>query len=287
MIEFDIHKTLKGASGSFNLELNLYIKEGQLVTLYGDSGAGKTSTLQMLSGLLKPDSGRIIVNDVVWFDRDKNINLSPQQRGIGYVFQDYALFPNMTVRQNLEFALKKHQDNSIISELINIVELEELQDRKPNVLSGGQQQRVALARALVQQPRLLLLDEPLSALDIAIRSKLQDYILKAHNTYGLTTVLVSHDIGEVIKLSDNVIVLENGKIIKQGTPLEVFIGKTIDSAIQLAGVVLAINNLEVTLSVASQIIKVKSTEKELLTIKIGDTLVLTSEMVNPQLYKIN
>lgn len=287
MIEFDIHKTLKGASGSFNLELNLHIKEGQLVTLYGVSGAGKTSTLQMLSGLLKPDSGRIIVNDVVWFDRDKNINLSPQQRGIGYVFQDYALFPNMTVRQNLEFALKKHQDNSIISELINIVELEELQDRKPNALSGGQQQRVALARALVQQPRLLLLDEPLSALDIAIRSKLQDYILKAHNTYGLTTVLVSHDIGEVIKLSDNVIVLENGKIIKQGIPLEVFIGKTIDSAIQLAGVVLAINDLEVTLSVASQIIKVKSTEKELLTIKIGDTLVLTSEMLNPQLYKIN
>ncbi|AXT19866.1 ATP-binding cassette domain-containing protein [Flavobacteriaceae bacterium AU392] len=291
MICFNLHKTLKGISGDMNLELELDIPKGDLVTLYGDSGAGKTSTLRMLSGLLRPDFGKISVNDDVWFDINQNINLSPQQRNIGYVFQDYALFPNMTIRENLEFALTKNQNNGIVSGLIDIVELGELQHRKPNTLSGGQQQRVALARALVQQPQLLLLDEPLAALDNTIRLKLQDYILKVHREYKLTTILISHDIGEIIKLSDKVYVLKEGQIIKQGTPTEVFINKKINDDLKVTGIVLAIEkqneNYEITLSVHSQIIKIKTTTSEIKDIKIGDFMVMTSEILNPKLYKIN
>ncbi len=287
MIKLNLHKTLNGVSGDLNLNLDLNISKGEFVTLYGNSGVGKTSILRMLSGLMLPNAGKIIVDDEVWFDTEQKINLKPQQRQLGYVFQDYGLFPNMTVRQNLEFAREKYKKTNSISELMDIIELQELQDRKPNTLSGGQQQRVALARALVQQPKLLLLDEPLSALDNAIRIKLQDYILKAHNTYGLTTILVSHDIGEVMKLSDRMIVIEDGQIIKQGAPLEVFVGKTIDSNVKLTGIVIAINSLEVTIFIAPQTIKIKSTEKELSTIKVGDTLVISSEIVNPKLYKIS
>lgn len=290
MICFNLYKTLKGISGNMNLELELDIPKGDLVTLYGDSGAGKTSTLRMLSGLLRPDSGKITVNDNIWFDINQSINLSPQQRNIGYVFQDYALFPNMTIRENLEFALTKNQNNGIVSDLIDIVELGELQYRKPNTLSGGQQQRVALARALVQQPQLLLLDEPLAALDNTIRLKLQDYILKIHREYKLTTILISHDIGEIIKLSNKVYVLKEGQIVKHGAPTEVFINKKINDDLKLTGIILAIEkqneNYEITLSVHSQIIKIKATTSEIEDIKIGDFMIMTSEILNPKLYKI-
>ena len=158
----------------------------------------------MLSGLLRPDSGIIKVGETIWFDGDKNIDLKPQQRKVGYVFQDYALFPNMSVRQNLEYALRKGQDKAIIGELLQFAELNELEQRKPETLSGGQKQRVALARALVQRPEILILDEPLSALDLKMRIKLQEYLLQVHKRYKLTTILVSHDIGEIVKLSDNV-----------------------------------------------------------------------------------
>jgi len=212
MIQAHIYKTLSTANGKMLLDIQLNIKKGQFVTLYGPSGTGKTSTLRTLAGLLSVDKGQIVVDDKIWFDSEKKINVSPQQRRIGYVFQDYALFPNMTVRKNLEFALEKDQDRSIIQELITIVELEELQHRKPETLSGGQQQRVALVRALVRKPEILLLDEPLSALDIKMRTKLQDYILKVHRKYELTTILVSHDVGEIMKMSDEIYCLENGKI---------------------------------------------------------------------------
>jgi molybdate transport system ATP-binding protein len=182
------------------LDLDLTIEKGQFVTLFGESGAGKTSTLRMLSGLLKPDSGTITVGNSTWFDSSRGIDLKPQQRKVGYVFQDYALFPNMTVLQNLEYALQKNQDNGKIRELLEFAELDELQHRSPETLSGGQKQRVALARALVQRPEILILDEPLSALDLKMRIKLQEYLLKVHKTYNLTTILVSHDIGEIVKL---------------------------------------------------------------------------------------
>lgn len=286
MIRLNIHKRLKAPGSDMNLHIDLNIVQGELVTLYGDSGVGKTSTLRMLAGLLDPDLGEINVNDSLWFDSEKNINVKPQQRRIGFVFQDYALFPHMTVRENLEFALQKGDDKAIISDVIAIIELENLQDQKPHLLSGGQQQRVALARALVQKPDILLLDEPLSALDFKIRSKLQDYILKAHKKYNLTTVLISHDISEIFKLSDKVFVLENGSIAKQGNPSEVFIEKDISDGIQLAGLVIGINGLDITLSVASKVIKITVSKNETDKIKVGDNVILTSEIIRPKLHKI-
>lgn len=221
MIELAIARKLHGAGGAINLNLDVKIGTGDFVTLYGPSGAGKTSILRMLAGLLTPSDGRIICDRQAWFDKSKHINLKPQFRNLGMVFQEYSLFPNMTVQGNLEFALQKGQPKSRVEELLQLTELEQLRDKKPALLSGGQKQRVALARALVRQPKLLLLDEPLSALDTAMQTKLQDYILRVHRQYNLTTVMVSHDLNEVIKMSKRVLILEDGAIKKDGPPLDV------------------------------------------------------------------
>ncbi len=171
------------------LDVEFTIQEGELVTLYGPSGAGKTTVLRMLCGLSTPDEGRISVRGQPWLDSAKKINLKPQHRDIGIVFQDYALFPNLTVKENLRYALKKDQPDAIVNELLEMMELTNLYDKKPELLSGGQRQRVALARAIVRKPRILLLDEPMSALDTALRVKIQDYILRVHEQFKLTTIL--------------------------------------------------------------------------------------------------
>ncbi|WP_394747278.1 sulfate/molybdate ABC transporter ATP-binding protein [Spongiimicrobium salis] len=290
MIAIDIHKTLQAASGSMKLHVPIEIKAGEFITLYGDSGAGKTSTLRMLAGLLKPDHGSIVVKDRIWFHAEKKINRSPQERKIGFVFQDYALFPNMTVRQNLEFALPQKKDKGIIAEIMDIIALGELQDRKPQTLSGGQQQRVALGRALVQRPSILLLDEPFSALDLQIRKKLQDYLLRVHREFNLTTILISHDIPEIVKLSDRVVVLKNGTITRQGTPTEVFIQKKISGKFSVTGEVLAIEQQDVvyivTVLVHNTIIKVIADSSEIEGLQLGDSVLVASKAFNPILYKI-
>lgn len=212
MILLNIKRKLSGANGLLNLDFNTSIDNGELVTLYGPTGSGKSSVLSMLAGLMKPDSGNIMVDDETWFDHSKRINIVPQKRNIGMVFQDYSLFPNMTIRENLEYALSNGQDSKTIDDLLEVSGLENLQHKKPFILSGGQKQRVALTRALVRKPKLLLLDEPLSALDSEMRSKLQDYILRFHQEFHLTTILVSHDLPEVIKMSQRILILENGSI---------------------------------------------------------------------------
>ncbi|WP_299259969.1 sulfate/molybdate ABC transporter ATP-binding protein [uncultured Aquimarina sp.] len=290
MIEAHIRKTLSTANGKMLLDIQLNIKKGQFVTLYGSSGAGKTSTLRILAGLLSADKGQIIIDKKVWLDTEKKINCTPQQRKIGYVFQDYALFPNMTVRKNLAFALEKGQDKLIIEELITIVELEELQHRKPETLSGGQQQRVALARALVRKPEILLLDEPLSALDIKMRSKLQDYILKVHRKYGLTTILVSHDVGEIIKMSDEIYCLEEGEISKKGDPSAIFTNDKLSGKFQFTGEVIAIKQEEVvyivTVLIGNNVVKIIAQESEITDLGIGDKVIVASKAFNPVLLKI-
>ncbi len=290
MIELDIDKKLHAADGEMNLGLHFSIEKGKLITLYGESGAGKTSTLRLLSGLMKPDKGKIIVKGKTWFDSDKKINLPPQKRKIGYVFQDYALFPNMTVYKNLEFTLGKGQDKKKVSDLIEIMELGELQYRKPETLSGGQKQRVALARALVEQPEILLLDEPLAALDIKIRLKLQDYILKVHREFNLTTLLISHDIGEINKLSDHVIFLEKGKVVRQGNPDDLFINRNISGKFKFTGEILKIEKQEIvniaTVLIQSSVVKVIVQDSEIQQLRVGDKVIVATKAFNPILYKV-
>ncbi|WP_194778020.1 ABC transporter ATP-binding protein [Pararhodonellum marinum] len=222
MIKLDLHKKLYGADGLIQLQVKTDIQKNELVTLYGPSGAGKTSIIRMIAGLMKPDLGSILVNEETWFDSQQKIHLRTQERPIGMVFQEYSLFPNMTVFGNLKFALPRDASEDIIEEMLDTIGLQNLRDKKTNWLSGGQKQRVGLARALVRKPSILLLDEPLSSLDTNMRVKLQDDILNFHKKYGLTTILVSHDFHEVQKMSDRVLLIENGKIESEGKVGEVF-----------------------------------------------------------------
>jgi molybdate transport system ATP-binding protein len=279
--------------GEFRLRLELDVAPAELVALFGPSGAGKTTLLRCLAGLTTPDSGRLCVNDVVWFDAAAKINLPPQQRRVGYMFQDYALFPNMTVRGNLEFALRKGADKKRVAELLELMELGELQHRKPDALSGGQKQRVALARALVCQPELLLLDEPLSALDPVIRIRLQDELLRLQRHFGLTTVMVSHDVAEVYKLARHVFVIENGIVARHGSPAQVFTtGPSQTSGkFRFTGEVLAIEPMDVlfavTVLVGNQVVRVVATHEEAVALRPGDRVMLVSKAFNPMVLKLD
>ncbi|MEM1326419.1 MAG: ATP-binding cassette domain-containing protein [Bacteroidota bacterium] len=212
MIEFDIAKQLQGKTGSQIFHFQGKIEKGSSIAIQGESGAGKTSLLRMLAGLMRPDEGRIVVDGMTWFDHTKGIHLLPQKRKVGFVFQDYALFPHLTVVGNLKFALPKGQSTDLIEELLTVTDLRYLRHQKPTQLSGGQQQRVALARALVQQPDILLLDEPLSALDEKMRRQLQDFLYHWQIEHRTTMVLVSHDRQEIAALTDEIWQINNGEI---------------------------------------------------------------------------
>jgi len=290
MIEVDIRKKLFSAQGEFILDLQLNIEQGEFISLFGQSGAGKTTLLRCLAGLEKPDSGYIKVNAESWFDSKAGTMLRAQYRHAGYMFQDYALFPNMTVRGNLEFALRPGADKKRVAELIEMMGLGELQQRKPGTLSGGQKQRVALARALAAEPRLLLLDEPFSALDHETRVRLQDEVMRLQRHFGLTTVMVSHDVGEVYKLSQRVMVIEQGKIEKQGSPAEVFKAGQASGKFSFAGEVLDIETADVvfavTLLVGNQVVRVIATPDEVKNLKQGDRVMLMSKAFNPVLQSV-
>jgi molybdate transport system ATP-binding protein len=290
MIEIVLQKALTAADGTMMLEVDLRIQPGHLVTLFGNSGAGKTSILRMIAGLMNPDKGHIKVNEDLWLDSKKAISLKPQQRGVGFLFQNYALFPNMTVQENLMYALEKGQDKVIVKELMETIELGDLKNRKPSELSGGQNQRVALARALVRKPEILMLDEPLSALDTQMRLKLQDYILKVHKQYHLTTILVSHDANEVIKMSDEVFFLENGKILKHGLPVDVFASKRVSGKFQLFGEIINIEKQDiiyvVTVLIGANIVKVIADASEAASMAVGNKVIVASKAFNPLIRKV-
>ena len=224
LIDIDIQKEMHTVEGRQMLDVKLKIPKQGFVSLFGKSGAGKTTILRIISGLTKPDSGRIVIGRRVWFDSASKIDIKPRERSIGFVFQDYALFPNMTVKQQLEYA-RGEKDEAYITELLNTFDLSGLSSRKPAFLSGGQKQRLAVARALARKPEILLLDEPLSALDQETRQILQKEIISIHRKFNTTTLMVSHDINEILYLSDYVYKIDNGKIIKSGSAGEVLGGE--------------------------------------------------------------
>ena len=284
-----VEKKLNFASGSSLLQIDTSIDEGSLVAISGASGSGKTTLLRLITGLEVAETGKIIINGQSWLDTSKGINLPPQKRRVGYVFQNYALFPNMTVRQNLAYALEKNQAKDIIDNLIETMELQALAKKHPYKLSGGQQQRVALARALVRKPHILLLDEPLSALDNEMRSRLQEYLLKIHNTYQLTTLLVSHDVGEIFRMADQVIVLDEGKMTKRGTPESIFLNQRISGKYKFSGEVLKIIPSDVVfivnVKIANNVVRVIASKKEIANIKIGDKIMLVSKGFEPVIFQ--
>jgi molybdate transport system ATP-binding protein len=222
MFEFVLQKRLHTANGEMLLDVDCSFESGKFISIYGSSGAGKTSILRMLAGFMKPDNGYIKLNGDLWYDSGKNIHVKPQQRKIGFVFQDYALFPNMNVRENIAFAVRQKDPAEIVDELLDLTGLNTLASRNIQTLSGGQQQRVALARAIATKPSLLLLDEPLSAIDHTMRVQLQKTLSEVHKRFNLTSVLVSHDMEEIILLSDSVIHLELGLLRENAEPAEFF-----------------------------------------------------------------
>ena len=290
MIEFALTRTLAGAAGSFELKVDTRFDSRAFVALFGASGAGKTSLLRMLAGLDKPDGGRIVVDGSTWFDAAAGINLPPQKRSIGFVFQDYALFPNMTVRENIAYAAGSNgNDRDWIDELLDVTSLTNLDYRLPRVLSGGQKQRVALARAIARRPRLLLLDEPLSALDTELRARLQDDLRALHERFGLTTLLVSHDIGEVFKLAQRVLVLDAGCIARAGTPSEVFLQQRLSGKLNLHAQVLSVRREEVvqivSLLVGQDIVEVIASDDEAAGLQPGDAVTVSTKAFSPFLFR--
>ncbi|WP_293761383.1 ABC transporter ATP-binding protein [uncultured Aquitalea sp.] len=196
-------------------DFNMSIEQGEFITFLGPSGCGKTTVLRMIAGFETPTSGAITVG------KDDITHLSPQKRGIGMVFQSYALFPNMNVTDNIAFGLKMRKLSSAdisrkVAEVIKLVELKGKENHYPHELSGGQRQRVALARALVVEPRILLLDEPLSALDARIRKNLREQIRDIQRRLGLTTIFVTHDQEEALTMSDRIFVMNQGRVEQEG-----------------------------------------------------------------------
>ncbi len=290
MIAINLTKKLDTADGSIEAHFELELQEGEFITLFGASGAGKTTLLRMIAGLEKPQSGKIEVNGEVWFDSQKKIDIAPQKRKVGFVFQDYALFPTMSVKENLLFAAEDDEQRKNVASLIEMVELTSLENRLPHSLSGGQKQRVALARALVRQPKIILLDEPLSALDPTMRQKLQNELAFIHKKFGVTTLLVSHDVAETVKLSDRLAHVEAGKILKICPPMEFFSHHTLSGKLQLIGEVLKIEEdfpiTVVTLLVGSSVVKTIVTCKEAQEFQIGSQAIISSKAFNPILMPV-
>ena len=286
MINIDIHKKLQGSNGDMNLDINLNIEENSFVAISGKSGSGKTTFLRILAGLESAE-GSLKVQDNIWLDNiwlDNKKSLAVQERDIGFVFQDYALFPNMNVLDNLLFVNK---DKKLAQHLLELTELTKLTKRLPNTLSGGQQQRVSLCRAFMRKPKLLLMDEPLSALDPSMRIKLQADILKLHKEFKTTTIMVSHDPSEIYKLASRVVVLENGKITKDGVPKEILLQTSGSQKFSLRGEIIDIVQADIIfvaiVAIGQQIVEVVLDEDEALSFKIGQSVNISTKAFAPSL----
>jgi len=216
--------SLKKSLDGFSIDVNLSVHE-ELLVLFGPSGAGKSLILKMVSGIIMPDEGVVEIGNERVYDSENHIDLPVRNRRIGFLFQDYALFPHMTVYGNIAYGINHLKGPMIkekVDELIAVMRLSGLEKRYPHELSGGQRQRCALARTLAIEPRVLLLDEPFSALDFQVREKLRADLLRIHTLYPITTILVTHDLEEAFMLGKKIAVINNGRIEQAGPREEVF-----------------------------------------------------------------
>lgn len=269
MLDFHFHKQLHTANGLQAWQVQGQLPQGRILGVYGASGVGKTTLLRLLAGLDEPQAGHLKVQEEYWYNATQNVNWTPQQRQVGFVFQDYALFPNMTVRTHLEFAT---ENKTLIQELLETTGLCNLQEQRPHQLSGGQRQRLALARALALEPALLLLDEPLSALDRQLRQQLQTLIVELHHAWQCTTVLVSHDVDEILRLADYLLVIEEGKTQWYDQPSAYFEAQGLLT--QLFAQIIDIDENKVLLNLGDQQVTISVTVQKARQLKIGQTLEL-------------
>lgn len=226
MIQARIRKNFApGAeSASFVLDVEFRAAKG-ITVLFGPSGAGKTLTLDCLAGFVRPDEGRVLVDDQILFDAPSGVCLAPRARQCGYVFQNYALFPHMTLRENLEFALERSprlERHRKVNEMLDKFHLADVSGRRPHALSGGQKQRCSIARALIGSPRLLLLDEPTRGLDTPLRAELYSVLRRVRQDFGIPILLVTHDFEECLELGDEMLVFREGRIVQTGAPGKIF-----------------------------------------------------------------
>jgi len=279
MIQLKLTKALLGAEGAMQLEAAFEIKEGEFIALSGKSGSGKTTLLRILAGLEDAD-GEITVSGKSWLNSTKK--LPPQKREIGFVFQDYALFNNMTIEQNLLYVAN---DKELAAHLLELSELDALKDRYPQSLSGGQQQRVSICRALMKRPKILLLDEPLSALDPKMRAKLQNELLTLHKEFNTTTIMVSHDPSEIYKLASRVIELENGKVIRDGAPKEILLKTQGSQKFSFEGELLEIKKVDVIyiaiVAIGQQLVEIVVSKEEQKQLKVGTKVTISTKAFQP------
>ncbi len=225
MIQARIAKRFAAGPDSAGFSLEIDFKAGAAVTvLFGPSGAGKTLALDAVAGFVHPDAGRILLDDEILFDAAAQVNLPPRRRNCGYVFQNYALFPHMTLRQNLMFAAERRprlERHRRVNEMLERFHLGDVSGRKPHEVSGGQKQRCSIARALIGGPRLLLLDEPARGLDAPLRAELYSVIRQVRAEFNMPVLLVTHDLDECFELGDEMLVLRDGRIVQSGSPRKV------------------------------------------------------------------
>jgi molybdate transport system ATP-binding protein len=279
MIKINVNKQLHGAQGIMDLNVNLEIQQGDFVALSGVSGSGKTTLLRILAGLEKAQ-GTLQINEEYWLNG--KFSLPPQKRKIGFVFQDYALFPNMSVEENLLYV---QNDKKLCALLLEMTGLLELKKRMPNSLSGGQKQRVSLCRAMMNRPQLLLLDEPLSALDPAMRTKLQNEILTLHKEFGTTTIMVSHDPSEMYRLSNRVIVLNNGVVTNDGSAKDVLLKTKGTQKFSFEGELLDIMKVDVIniaiIAIGQQLVEVVISNNEAERLNVGNVVSVSTKAFTP------
>lgn len=200
---------LKKKLSYFDIDISCVCPDRKMLVMIGPSGGGKTSIIRMLAGLDRPDEGRIVFNEEVWFDSSDGVNLPVQRRRLGYVFQDYTLFPHLTLYQNAAFAAVNKKE---IDELFEILKISHLRDRKPSMVSGGERQRCAICQALARHPRILLLDEPFSALDVVTRRELREELRTLKKHLSFPVIYVTHDITEALYLADDILPIVQGVV---------------------------------------------------------------------------